>query len=906
MTSRQLRLLMLAVALLMVLASARGIADFAVEYFWWSEIGQVPTWISILGFKIAPMVLASLLAWSGLLWAHKRGVAFAGVGLTGSGLRRIYRRIVASFLLLFSIVFIGSQIDSWNVMAFVGSRGMALGPEHWLDPIFSKNLSFYLFDLPFLKLLIKYLFTVAFMGTVVFFLSARGWQIYEKFRNFRLEGGKMEEFDLGPQPLMLPGATKANFVKIIACIALAGGAVWFYLGQYSLLLSDHGFMVGMDYLDEVWRLPLRWLVVIALVLAIPLITTSRYKVMVYLVGGTIVLHALAPLAVQKLYVSPNELNLEQLYIERHIQATRQAYGINLGREEYLSLSESPSLDVAANTTLVDNIRLWDEKAYTDTISQIQALRLYYRFADMDIDRYQIDGKVKQLLLSPREIDINSLSSEADTWVNRHLVFTHGYGVVASEVNRTTPEGLPVLLIQDAPPEVKIPDIKIEQPEIYYGELTHDPVFVSTDELEFDYPKEDQNVSSHYSGEGGFPIHSLVRRLAAAIQQGDYNILWTRSTNESSRMMLYRNVSERLSHLAGFIQWDQDPYLVITEDGRMVWIVDGYTTSDAHPYSTSVGVGQMRSRVNYIRNSVKATVDAYHGTIRLYLWDEQDPIIRAYKKLFPQLFESKEAMPASLRAHARYPELIFSIQAEIYRTFHMRDPSVFYNKEDIWEVGRSLAGDSGQAEAMRPTYIVATLPGETEPEFLLMLPFTPSNKDNLNGWMAARCDGDNLGDLVFYQLSKQQLVYGPNQIEAQINQDQQIARDLTLWDQQGSRVLRGEMIAMPVGDSFLYVESIYIQAETARMPQLRKVVLAMGERLVYEDNFELALAAISGPGSEMVSATDYEGASAAVMNAQDAASPSSMTTSIGERLSTLRLQVLQLATEIENINQDLSP
>ena len=899
MPRKQLRILMLAAALLLILGSARGIADFAIEYLWWDEVDQIPTWFSILLYKIVPMVLATLLAWGALLWAHRRGTAFAGADISS---HTLYRKLVPAILLVISAVFIGSQIESWTVMAYAGSRGISAGSEYWVDPIFGANLAFYLFDLPFLKLLVKYLFTLALCVTAVFWASGRGWQIYLQFTRFRSDGGNLEEFDLGPQPLRLPGATRTNFAKVIACIALAGAAAWFYLGQFGLLLSDHSFMVGMDYLDETWRLPLRWIVVIALLLSIPLVATSRYRAMAYIAGGAFVLHAALPLAIQALYVSPNELKLERDYIERHIQATRQAFAINTGKEEFLSLSATPSLDVEANATLIDNIRLWDEQAYTDTITQIQALRLYYRFADMDIDRYQIDGKVKQLLLSPREIDFDSLSSEAKTWINRHWVYTHGYGVVTSEVNRTTPDGLPVLLIQDAPPEIKIPDIRIEQPEIYYGELTNDPVFVGTDQEEFDYPKEDQNVTSRYAGEGGFPIHSVIVRLAAAVRESDYNILFTGLTNESSRMMIHRNVSERLKHLASFIQWDPDPYLVITDEGRLVWIVDGYTTSGAHPYSQPLRVGQLNSSVNYIRNSVKATVDAYHGTIRLYLFDDTDPIIRAYDNLFPTLFQPREAMPPSIRAHARYPELIFNIQAEIYRTFHMRDPTVFYNKEDIWDVGKSLAGSDDTAERMQPTYIVATLPGETEPEFLLMLPFTPSNKDNLNGWMAARCDGDHLGELIFYQLSKQELYYGPNQIEAQINQEQQIARDLTLWNQQGSRVLRGEMIAMPVGDSFLYVESIYIQAESARMPQLRKVVLAMGDRLVYEDTFEQALARLG----ELEEADLLAEASAADPAVQPVArSPQPRGSAARERIAALRRQARQFLDELAALEREIA-
>ena len=894
-------MLLLAVAIVIVLASARGIADFTIQYLWWDEVGQIPTWLSILLYKIVPMLVASLCAWAVLLWAHRRGTSFAGADTAS---RPLYRKIVTVALLVLAVIFIGSQIESWTVMKFAGSRGISAGGDHWTDPVFGMDLAFHLFDLPFLKLLVKYLFTLAFFGAAVFWISGRGWQIFNQFRRFRNDGGSLEEFDLGPSPLLLPGATKTNFAKIVACIALAGAAAWFYLGQFDLLRADHSFMVGMDYLDEEWRLPLRWLVVIALLLSIPLVATSRYKLMAYLAGAAVALHLAVPMAIQFFYVSPNELTLQRDFIERHIQATRQAYAIDTGREEPLTLSKTPSLDVQANSTLIDNIRLWDEQAYTDTITQIQALRLYYRFADMDIDRYQIDGKVKQLLLSPREIDVDALSSEARTWINRHWVYTHGYGVVASEVNRTTSEGLPVLLIQDAPPQISIPDIRIEQPEVYYGELTDHPVFVGTDQEEFDYPKEDQNVTSHYSGEGGFPIHSLPVRLATAIREGDYNILFTGLTNEDSRMMIYRDVSERLGHLASFIEWDPDPYLVITDEGRLVWILDGYTTSDAHPYSQPIRVGQFGASINYIRNSVKATVDAYHGTTTLYLFNESDPIIRAYANLFPGLFQPMESMPPSIRAHARYPELIFDIQAEIYRTFHMRDPTVFYNKEDIWDVGKSLAGADNTAERMRPFYIVATLPGETEPEFLLMLPFTPSNKDNLNGWMAARCDGDKLGDLIFYQLSKQELYYGPNQIEAQINQEQQIARDLTLWNQQGSRVLRGEMIAMPVGDNFLYVESIYIQAESAQMPQLRKVVLAMGEQLVYEDNFEQALARLEGRNLRLISDTE-EAAASDDPDRMVEARTEPESSGVQQRIAALRRQAQQFLDELSTLEREVA-
>ena len=391
------------------------------------------------------------------------------------------------------------------------------------------------------------------------------------------------------------------------------------------------------------------------------------------------------------------------------------------------------------------------------------------------------------------------------------------------------------------------------------------------------------------------------RLAAALTEGDINILLTGQTNENSRMMIYRNVTERLQHLAGFVSWDPDPYMVITSDGGLMWIVDGYTTSDSHPYSAMT-----QGRFNYIRNSVKATVDAYNGETKLYVFDEADPIIQAYAAEFPVLFTDRSEMPADLRAHVRYPLAMFSVQAELYRSFHMKDPEVFYNKEDLWDVGQSLAGQSGAAAPMTPTYIVATLPGETEPEFILMLPFTPRGKDNLIGWMAARCDGDKLGELVYFQLSKQQLVFGPNQIESRINQDQNIAKDLTLWNQQGSSVIRGDILALPVGDSFLYVESIYIQAQSAKMPQLKKVVLAMGNRLIYEDTFERALfrlgAGSTAPPPPMMTEAG-EPPAPPPMPASDAEGRDMR--EVADRLSTLRRQAEELARELQAIERELN-
>jgi uncharacterized membrane protein (UPF0182 family) len=559
-----------------------------------------------------------------------------------------------------------------------------------------------------------------------------------------------------------------------------------------------------------------------------------------------------PLAVDALYVRPNEISRQRPYIDTHIHATRSAYGLEQHvREVEFKAQPQSSIDVTAHKATLDNVRLWDWRAFHDTITQIQALRPYYVFQDTDVDRYTLDGQYRQVLLSPRELDLSQLPAARANWINPAFIYTHGYGVVMAPTSQITPDGLPVLLISDAPPIVKTKSLKLTRPELYYGEVTHEPVFVDTAQEEFNYPSGEKNVSARYAGKGGFPISSFPMRLAAAISEAEPNILLTNYLTANSRMMIHRRVADRLRELAGFLEWDHDPYLVITDAGRLVWMCDGYTTSDAHPYSRPVDVPNM-GRINYIRNAVKATVDAYDGETHFYIFAPDDPIIAAYQRLFPDLFLPASQMPPDLRAHARYPETLFAVQAEIYRTYHMLDPQSFYNKEDLWDLARhtSSQGQSG-AEPVSPSYVVATLPGQDKAEFLLLTPFTPRNKDNLIGLMVARCDGDKLGDMVVLQLSKQELIFGPMQIAARINQEQTISKDLTLWNQQGSQVLRGQTLVLPVGNTFLYVDPIYIQSTEARMPQLKKVVLAVGNRLIYADTYEQAVAQLSGGAQELV-------------------------------------------------------
>jgi uncharacterized protein len=883
-------LILLAVLLALILASMSSLANFIIEYNWWKEVGQVKTWFSMLWYSIAPAAVGALVAFIALCVAHARGQHFAGVRRRDF---RLYSRLIVPVgLAVVAILFASATIDYWTIMRFFGSRGVTLPPGTWKDPVFSRALPFYLFDLPFYSEVLGFVFLLAILCALVFWATARGWQLW-------LRGGPPKNVEVGLHTLLLPGATRTGFVRAISVILLLGLAAWVFLGSFDLLFASHAFMTGADYVDQKVTLPLRWLLMIAVLAAIPLAWMSRYKKAIVLVISFFIVQLVLPGIVRVVYVRPNEISIERPYIQRHIQATTLAFGLNRNATERpFTASGRETVDTMQDATLLDNIRLWDLRAYNATITQIQALRPYYTFPTTDVDRYFINGRIKQVLLSPRDIDVSQLSAEArQSWINPGFIYTHGFGVVVAEVNKITPDGLPVLLIENAPPEIKSPGFRLTRPEIYYGESSQDPVFVHTAREEFDYPSGDQNKYSTYQGTGGFPVGSFLVKTAAAISEGEPSIIFTGYLTGQSRMMIYRKVQGRLAHLAGFLHWDPDPYLVITDDGRLVWIVDGYTTSLSHPYSATLPVTGLDEGANYIRNAVKATLDAYTGKISLYVFDPSDPIIQVYENLFPNLFRPASEMPADLRRHARYPEVLFRTQSEAYRIFHMRDPQVFYNKEDIWEIAHSLLGQSGQPAPMQPTYVVATLPGEKEPEFLLILPFTPRGKDNLIGWMAARCDGDRLGNLIYFQLSKQQLMYGPMQIESRIDQDQNISKDLSLWNQQGSRVLRGNIIALPVSGGFLYVESIYIQANEARMPQLKKVVLAMGDRLIYRDTFEQALAELTG-GTAPAQPTLAAATSAPAPAATGQGSPE-----LAERLRRLRDQAAQLARELEALEKE---
>jgi hypothetical protein len=628
----------------------------------------------------------------------------------------------------------------------------------------------------------------------------------------------------------------------------------------------------------------RILIVVSLGLAVVLfinIFKLRWKLIWVSVGVwlaiLLVFWNIIPLMVQKFVVKPNELAKESPYIAHNIDNTRKAFNLNKIKEIDFPASEDLSTaDLEEHNVTIQNIRIWDERPLLQTYRQIQAIRLYYDFHNVDVDRYLINNQYRQVMLAARELDVTRLPPQAKTWVNKHLIYTHGYGLALNPVNEVTDEGLPRLLIKDLPPTFET-DLKIERPEIYYGEKTDEYVLVKTKTEEFDYPKGDKNVYTIYQGRGGVPITSFLRRVLFAFEFLDPQILFTSYISSESRIMYNRRIDWRVRTIAPFLNYDSDPYMVVSE-GRLYWIQDAYTTSNMYPYSRRSYKRFKNKTLNYIRNSVKVIIDAYNGDLSFYIVDEEDPIVKTYGKIFPDLFKPFKDMPADLKRHIRYPKDLFEIQVDTYKIYHMDDVQVFYNQEDLWEIPDELYGDSRQQ--MKPYYITLKIPETNTVEFLLMMPFTPSKKDNMIGWLAARSDLPNYGNLLVYKLSKEKLVYGPMQVEARVDQQTEISRELSLWGQRGSRVIRGNLLAIPIGDSFIYVEPVYLEAKqeeeklapsaqaqpkgfgasrgkgarassapdrtrAGSIPELKRVIVAFGNRVIMEENLDRALSRALG-------------------------------------------------------------
>jgi len=855
--------------IVLFLISISGLTRLITDYLWFNALGFEQIFLITLFSKIKLFVIAALVFFF---------FATINVWLSSKIIEKKkfpFKFKILIITILSVVIGLGVSSEWFTFLKFINLTSFDI-----VDPIFTKDVSFYIFSLPFYQFILKYLMSTVILTAI--FVVLDYLSSFINLKQFFSNPTVTEDVISSPVQLF---DFKILFTKRKA-IAHSGILISLfflllsakhYLSRFSIMYSEQGIVVGAGYSDVVAYLPtIKILMFFAVILAVwmliwvffiskqPKLRKRHilvYALIVYLLFG-FVGPTLIPGIVQSLVVSPNEINLEQSYIENNIKFTRIAYGLEDVEEKDFDVNTgltSEILDEAKET--IDNIRILDWRPLIKTYKQTQEIRLYYDLAGIDIDRYNINGKYTQVMLAPRELDQHQITVNAQTWVNLHMVYTHGYGVVMSPVNQVTKQGLPHYFIKNIPPIYTVDEenLKISKPQIYYGEKDKGFVLVNTKTKEFDFPKGNTNEYINYDGKGGIVLNSFFKKVLMAIKFVDIKILLSSDISKESKIMFTRHIVERISKITPFIGLDGDPYLVI-DNGRLLWIVDAYTFSGNFPYSEKYG------QINYIRNSLKIVVDAYDGTVTYYIMDLNDPIIVTYAKIFPQQFKQFEDMPESLKEHIRYPVDLFKIQSAIYSNYHMDDIKVFYNKEDAWQIPYEVYG-VGQKVQVEPYYIIIKLPGENKEEFVLMTSFTPIKKDNMVAWMAARSDGNNYGKLILYKFQKDKLIYGPLQIEAKIDQDSEISKQLTLWSQQGSRVTRGNLLVIPINDSILYIEPLYIQAETGQLPELKRILVSDGVRVVMEENLALALEALFGKSKQVVVEKDKKSTTQLVEEAQ---------------------------------------
>ena len=805
--------------------------DLLTEWLWFSEVEYTGIFMRTLGTRLTLGAVVFVLAFAGLALNFRVALRrfrqpytlFPGNGeiqavvLTPQQLLRL-ATAVAALMALFLGAFASNEWLTW--LQFQNAV-----PFDQADPLFGRDIGFYIFSLPFIDL-------VRYLALAVVMLSLLGSAAIYVISN-------QLGIDPARGPIISDGARRhLGLIVAGVFVLLAWGA---YLDIPRVLTTPAGTVYGASYVDVMLRVPVfQVLLLTALVgagLSVISALTPRNRPLMAAIG----LYALisvggnvGAVALQRLVVTPDEQQREAPYLTHNIAATRQAFGLDDVEEREVSGDATLTLaDIQNNRDTIDNVRLWDHEPLLDTFGQLQEIRTYYDFASVDNDRYFIDGEYRQIMLSSRELNSDSLPNRS--WVNERLQYTHGFGVAMGPVNQVTQEGLPVLFIGDLPPSSSV-DIEVEQPSIYFGELSNDYVIVNTGTDEFHYPQGDDNVSTRYDGAGGVEMSSLLRRLLFAARFRAYEILVSSQLSSESRIIYHRNIIDRVTTIAPFLRYDTDPYLVISE-GRLVWMVDAYTVSGQYPYATPAS-----NRINYIRNAVKIVIDAYDGTTTFYLAEPDEPIARTLQAIFPDFLRPLEAMPEDLRRHIRYPEGLFTLQTAIYSTFHMTNPAVFYNREDQWEVPVI------DGEQMQPYYTMMRLPGEPRAEFIQMLPFTPRGKNNLAAWMVARSDGDQYGRILVFQFPKQKVVFGPSQIVARINQDPEISPQLTLWDQQGSEVIQGTLLVIPIEEALLYIRPLYLRASGGRIPELKQVMVAYQNEIAMEETLDGALSRLFGRGT----------------------------------------------------------
>jgi uncharacterized membrane protein (UPF0182 family) len=713
----------------------------------------------------------------------------------------------------------------------------------FVDPIFRNDIGFYIFVLPFynfvLGILLFLLAAILTMTAVTYLFTIKT----KKAPKPDIKEGMSFGFEQPFQQIKIEIPKKGrSHLAFLGGLLLIIFAAFFYLKRYSILFSQRGAVFGAGFTDITITLPLYTilaaLTVITAFIAFAYIYNQNTKLLVGSIalilvvsfGGNIVAGA-----VQSLYVQPNEFNLEEPYIKQNIKHTLFAYDLNnVDTRDFPVTYDLTINDINKNKATIDNVRLWDWRPLLTTNRQIQLFRTYYEFLDVDVDRYKLDNKLRQIMVSPRELDQNQLADKAKTWVNEKLVYTHGYGVVVSPVNKVSNEGLPELFVKDIPSKVEYKELRIAQPRIYFGEQSNDFIIVNTKSNEFDYPLGNENVFTSYNGTDGIKLSNILKKAIFSTKLGSLNLFISSAVTKESKVLLNRDIIERATALAPFLQYDTDPYVVIN-DGKLFWIIDAYTTSNEFPYSENIGI-------NYIRNAVKVVIDAYNGNADFYIIDKEDPLIQNYAKIFPKLFKDFEDMPNGLKEHIRYPEDLMRVQMRIYGTYHMKDPQVFYNREDVWRTPNEIYS-SNEVE-LKPYYIILKLPDAEKEGFFLITPLIPRGKENMVAWFVAHSDPDNYGKLEVFRLSKQELTYGPMQIEARIDQDTEISQLLTLWDQQGSEVIRGNLLTIPLEQSFLYIEPVYLKASAAgALPQLKRVIVAYEDKVTMEKTLQDALEVI---------------------------------------------------------------
>jgi uncharacterized membrane protein (UPF0182 family) len=855
-------LLVIAIVVFLLLSS-RTALSYYVELLWFGSLGFADVFRKTLRLQYGVFAVFSVVTFVilyGWFLALRRayqpdlpdgGVIYIGGQPLKLPVERILRLIVLVVSAIIALATGAGMMAEWPTFALYWYAPQTTpGPSAAVfDPIFGRSLHFYLFTLPAWQLLAGWLLTIAIIacGFALFFILITG--------STRIFAGRKAS----SIPLPWRGFSLA-FAFLLLVVAMR-----VYLSRFDALFEEHTVFSGVNYTDAHITLPGLLVVCAALIVGaalalINVVSAPRVRWLATAVIPALVCYVGLQIVgwyVGNFIVKPNELVRERPYIAHNIAMTRQAYGLDrVSQREFPAETTVQAADPANNQPTLQNIRLWDWRALQDTLRQIQEIRTYYDFPDIDIDRYEIDGTMREVMLAGRELNVDKLPESSRNWINEKLIYTHGYGLTMNPVNGFNAEGLPALILSNMPVQSTAGNIKVSRPEIYFGELTNTDVYVKTRQQEFNYPQGQTNNLTSYEGTGGIPIGGFLRRILIAIDQGDLAKLpFSDDVNSESRLLMRRNVRDRVTALAPWLTFDSDPYLIVDDDGRLSWMMDGFTTSDNYPYSSHYPLNG--NDVNYLRNSVKVVVDAFDGSTVFYVFDAQDPIIAAYRAIFPSLYKDASAMPAALRKHVRYPELLLKLQAAVYGLYHMTDPEVFYNREDLWnvasEVGMGQAGEQ-KTQTIEPNFVLMKLPGENNVEFVEILPFTPANRNNLIGWIAGRSDGANYGTSVVYDFPKTKLVDGPLQVEARIDQNAQLSGQLTLWNQQGSHVRRGTLLVIPCGRALLYAEPIYLQAERSPMPELRLVVLALQDRLAYGPTFESAMRALFGGETSSLSGT----------------------------------------------------